>query len=249
MIKNIFKVLGSLFGLTIVSSFMWSFIFSMTTTPAEAEMTVEPFQGAIFYCGAATAVIVYALLHYQHAIRLNTAIDACDSNIKITIERNKQLLEKANKFVDKHLELEKSSVLETQKNAILRESSKSTERETSREDGTNEQFFKNKGKRNQKSTSDDKHKLVESSKEFAQILRGIPEYNMNKHVSRLFDEILKSEEELAAYRQHYNSLVEQFNSLIQQFPINLFRRFTSFTTREYYRLDVEEEFPDELLGL
>ncbi|WP_394405226.1 LemA family protein [Streptococcus sp. 20-1249] len=233
----------------ILATLLWSFIFSMTTTPEDAEMTVEPFKGAIFYCALATAIVVYIILNYQHAVRLNSAIDSCASNIKITAERNKQLLDKANKFVDKHLSLEKESVLEVQKNAVLRESSKSTERETNREDSTDEKFFKNKGRRDQLSKGDDKHKSVESSKEFAQILHDIPEYNMNKHVNRLFEEILKSEEDLAAYRQHYNYLVEQFNGMIKQFPLSLIRRLTSLKAREYYKIDIDEEFSDQLLGL
>lgn len=52
-----------------------------------------------------------------------------------------------------------------------------------------------------KSRLTEKHRSskVETSREFAQILNEAPYLNMSRAVSRLFDELFKSEEQLANY--------------------------------------------------
>lgn len=70
---------------------------------------------------------------------------------------------------------------------------------------------------------------------------------MSQAVSRLFDELFKSEQQLANYQRAYNEFVVYYNTKIKAFPLNFVKKW--YQPKEYYVVDIEDEFPDELLGL
>lgn len=228
--KSIFVTLLSLLGFTILSTFLWVIIFSMTITPEEVETIVEPFPNASFILGTLTTLVIYCCLTISEANRLSESCSQLASNIRITEERNRQLLSKANRFVDKHQEREKENLKELTQGVLVSEQSTVV-----------------KERMKYSLTENHRSSKVETSREFAQILDEIPDLNMPQAVSRLFDELLKSEKELANYQRAYNEFVAHYNTKIKAFPLNFLKKW--YQPKEYYVVDVEDEFPDELLGL
>ncbi len=65
--KSVFKSVCVFVGLGFLLTIVWLMIFSMTITPDDAEMTVEPFSGASVTFGFACALIANFIYQYNAA--------------------------------------------------------------------------------------------------------------------------------------------------------------------------------------
>ncbi|MFS1664252.1 LemA family protein [Streptococcus sp. zg-JUN1979] len=248
MAKSLLKTVLSLIGLLIVSSFLWIIIFSITT-PEESDTMVEPFRGAVLVGAVVTTSLVYLIVNTRQAVRLNEATEAAFSNISITKERNAKLLDKANRFLDKHLSLEKERLESFKDGVLVSEKETIIENSDSHDHHLLEKYAKKKEKRKQADQASKLNKRVETSKDFAQLLKDVPKSAMNQHVNRLFEEILKTEKELSDYQQYYNTLVEHYNAKLKEFPVNILKKSLKLQVKSYYILADEDDFSDELLGI
>lgn len=97
-----------LFALCVVGWILWIFIFSATITPEDAEMTVEPFQGASLIFGVLTGLLVCLGLKYNAMHKARQRTKSAFSGIKIFEERSEKLLDKANRVADKYMSFEGS---------------------------------------------------------------------------------------------------------------------------------------------
>ena len=101
---EILKLMAAL----ILGTFLWLLIFTVTTTPEDAEMTQEPFQGACFICGALTGLVITFGLKFNAMHQAQQRTKAMRSNIGIFEERATRLLDKANRVADKYMNFEGS---------------------------------------------------------------------------------------------------------------------------------------------
>lgn len=97
-----------LFAMMVIGWFFWLLIFSITITPEDAEMTVEPFRGASLLFGLLTGLIISAGLKYNAMHRAYQRTKSAYSNISIFNERAEKLLDKANRVADKYMDFEGS---------------------------------------------------------------------------------------------------------------------------------------------
>lgn len=221
--QNILLTLLKLIGIVILSTLVWVLIFSFMT-PVDVEEMQEPFTGAVFVFGAITAVILHVGMSYNKVRHLEQRANALWSNIEVIADRNSKLLDKANRFVDKHQDREKDHLVE-----VMQSASKTTKKEV---------YNPLKGKQ------------IESSQEFGQFLKGHPDLLANENVERLLQAIFDTENQLAQSRVDYNTAVEMFNSLIHQLPISLIGRLLQLQDKSYYQLpQAGDEITDEMLGL
>ncbi|MEY8462747.1 LemA family protein [Streptococcus merionis] len=222
--QSVLMYLLKLLGIIILATLVWVLIFSFTTTPEESDIVIEPFQGASFVFGVLTAVILSFSLHYNKTRHLEQRVDAFKSNIEIVEERNKKLLNQANRLVEKHQDKEKEAIVDVMQ-------AQST---TSRKEATHPL----------------KGKQIETSQEFGQFLKSMPQLRMNENIEKLLNAIFDTENQLAQSRVDYNTTVESYNSAIHQLPISLFAKLLKLKDKPYYQLSQSaEEFTDEMLGL
>ena len=66
-----------------------------------------------------------------------------------------------------------------------------------------------------------------------------PNLKADAHFTRLMEQLNGIESNIAYARQFYNDTVMKFNTRIQTFPGNIFARMFSFTEKEYF--EIEEE--------
>ncbi|WP_124059488.1 LemA family protein [Vaginisenegalia massiliensis] len=219
--RSIAKTITLMIFLMILATLLWALIFSFTT-PGDSQDIIEPFNGASMVFGILTVALIGLIYSYNQARQLEASIGASQSNILVTEKRNHDLLDKANRLVDKHRQNEKDEIL-----AFAKASSK-------------------------EQTSSDKTPVqtkVETSSEFGQFIQTVPELQANQHVHRLLDEIIQSENNLQTYRLHHNKLVEQFNASIQQFPLILIKGLAHLNTKDYYIIPEPNPITDDMLGL
>lgn len=221
MKKLTIKTIGSLILLLLLSMFLWIIIFT-AFTPKDHIETYEPFPGAVFLCALLTVVVVGFIMRYNQICQIEASIGAGLSNIEVTEKRNKDLMYKANRLIDKHRDNERQELLD---------------------------FAKASGKETNSSEKMPLNTKVESSKEFGRCITEIPELKANQNVQQLLNEIIISENKLQNDRLSYNELVEEFNTQINQLPLILIKGVTRLKTKEYYLVKYSEEITDEMLGL
>ncbi|MGT2896141.1 LemA family protein [Streptococcus entericus] len=220
--KNILVELLKGIGVVILSTLLWVLIFSFAS-PVESETVVEPFPGFFVGAGLVTSLIWHMVSQYNQIRRTEQAAKASKSHIQIIEERNEALLDKANRFVDKHQGLEKETILDLNKSVSkVRRSEEKTVMKSSK---------------------------VETSEEFGQFLRGMPELLANKNVERLLQEIFETENNLAQWKLSYNYQVEEYNTAIHQFPISLITKLVGLKDMEFYKEKPVADFTDEMLGI
>lgn len=221
--QNILLALLKLLGIVLLSSLVWVFIFAMMT-PDDIEGIQEPFNGSVFIFGSLTVVILHLGMSYNKVRHLEQRANALWSNIEVIADRNSKLLDKANRFVDKHQDREKDNLVD-----IMQSAGKTTKKEV---------YNPLKGKQ------------IESSQEFGQFLKGHPDLLANENVERLLQAIFDTENQLAQARVDYNTAVELFNSMIHQLPISLIGRLLQLQDKAYYQLpQTGDDITDEMLGL
>jgi len=113
--KNTMVELIKLLGMLIVGWILWLLIFAITITPDEVEDVVEPFQGASLVFGLITGIVIWLLIQLVWIRKGYQNIKAKESNIRIVQDREKGLLDKANRVVDKYLDHEKTTFVEVAK--------------------------------------------------------------------------------------------------------------------------------------
>lgn len=106
--SNVLIELLKLLAAIVIGWVLWIVIFTFTITPDNAEMTVEPFNGAAFLFGAITGLLIELGLKYNAVRKAYQQIKSSFSNIEILEEHSKKLLDKANRVVDKYLNYEGS---------------------------------------------------------------------------------------------------------------------------------------------
>ncbi|MDU1708470.1 MAG: hypothetical protein E6826_08150, partial [Anaerococcus vaginalis] len=113
--KSVFKSVCVFVGLGFLLTIVWLMIFSMTITPDDAEMTVEPFSGASVTFGFACALIANFIYQYNAAKSLEQRIYSNTSSLESIKIRNRDLIDKANRLIDKHQKNEKESYIDIAK--------------------------------------------------------------------------------------------------------------------------------------
>ena len=114
--KSVFKSVCVFVGLGFLLTIVWLIIFSMTITPDDAEMTVEPFSGASVTFGFACALIANFIYQYNSAKSLEQRIYSNTSSLESIKIRNRDLVDKANRLIDKHQKNEKESYIDIENN-------------------------------------------------------------------------------------------------------------------------------------
>lgn len=228
--KSVFKSVCVFVGLGFLLTIVWLMIFSMTITPEDAEMTVEPFSGASVTFGFACALIANFIYQYNSAKSLEQRIYSNTSSLESIKIRNRDLIDKANRLIDKHQKNEKESYIDIAKASY-------TKKEERHEKNTKDRL----------KTYSDEDVLVTSSQEFGNFINDFPELSNNQNVKTLLDEIINSENYLSNSKIELNRCIESYNSLIHQFPLVLLRKPLKFTDKEFYREEVQ--ITDEMLGI
>lgn len=228
--KSVFKSVCVFVGLGFLLTIVWLMIFSMTITPEDAEMTVEPFSGASVIFGFACALIANFIYQYNSAKSLEQRIYSNTSSLESIKIRNRDLIDKANRLIDKHQKNEKESYIDIAKASY-------TKKEERHEKNTKDRL----------KTYSDEDVLVTSSQEFGNFINDFPELSNNQNVKTLLDEIINSENYLSNSKIELNRCIESYNSLIHQFPLVLLRKPLKFTDKEFYREEVQ--ITDEMLGI
>lgn len=228
--KSVFKSVCVFVGLGFLLTIVWLMIFSMTITPENAEMTVEPFSGASVIFGFACALIANFIYQYNSAKSLEQRIYSNTSSLESIKIRNRDLIDKANRLIDKHQKNEKESYIDIAKASY-------TKKEERHEKNTKDRL----------KTYSDEDVLVTSSQEFGKFINDFPELSNNQNVKILLDEIINSENYLSNSKIELNRCIESYNSLIHQFPLVLLRKPLKFTDKEFYREEVQ--ITDEMLGI
>lgn len=228
--KSVFKSVCVFVGLGFLLTIVWLLIFSMTTTPENAEMTVEPFNGASVILGFSFALIANFIYQYNAAKSMEQRIYSNTSSLESIKIRNRDLIDKANRLIDKHQKNEKESYIDIAK-------ASSTKKEERHEKNTKDRL----------KTYSDEDVLVTSSQEFGNFINDFPELSNNQNVKILLDEIINSENYLSNSKIELNRCIESYNSLIHQFPLVLLRKPLKFTDKEFYREEVQ--ITDEMLGI
>lgn len=228
--KSVFKSVCVFVGLGFLLTIVWLMIFSMTITPDDAEMTVEPFSGASVTFGFACALIANFIYQYNSAKSLEQRIYSNTSSLESIKIRNRDLIDKANRLIDKHQKNEKESYIDIAKASY-------TKKEERHEKNTKDRL----------KTYSDEDVLVTSSQEFGNFINDFPELSNNQNVKTLLDEIINSENYLSNSKIELNRCIESYNSLIHQFPLVLLRKPLKFTDKEFYREEVQ--ITDEMLGI
>ena len=228
--KSVFKSVCVFVGLGFLLTIVWLMIFSMTITPEDAEMTVEPFSGASVIFGFACALIANFIYQYNSAKSLEQRIYSNTSSLESIKIRNRDLIDKANRLIDKHQKNEKESYIDIAKASY-------TKKEERHEKNTKDRL----------KTYSDEDVLVTSSQEFGKFINDFPELSNNQNVKILLDEIINSENYLSNSKIELNRCIESYNSLIHQFPLVLLRKPLKFTDKEFYREEVQ--ITDEMLGI
>lgn len=228
--KSVFKSVCVFVGLGFLLTIVWLMIFSMTITPDDAEMTVEPFSGASVTFGFACALIANFIYQYNSAKSLEQRIYSNTSSLESIKIRNRDLIDKANRLIDKHQKNEKESYIDIAKASY-------TKKEERHEKNTKDRL----------KTYSDEDVLVTSSQEFGKFINDFPELSNNQNVKTLLDEIINSENYLSNSKIELNRCIESYNSLIHQFPLVLLRKPLKFTDKEFYREEVQ--ITDEMLGI
>lgn len=228
--KSVFKSVCVFVGLGFLLTIVWLMIFSMTITPEDAEMTVEPFSGASVIFGFACALIANFIYQYNSAKSLEQRIYSNTSSLESIKIRNRDLIDKANRLIDKHQKNEKESYIDIAKASY-------TKKEERHEKNTKDRL----------KTYSDEDVLVTSSQEFGNFINDFPELSNNQNVKILLDEIINSENYLSNSKIELNRCIESYNSLIHQFPLALLRKPLKFTDKEFYREEVQ--ITDEMLGI
>lgn len=228
--KSVFKSVCVFVGLGFLLTIVWLIIFSMTITPEDAEMTVEPFSGASVIFGFACALIANFFYQYNSAKSLEQRIYSNTSSLESIKIRNRDLIDKANRLIDKHQKNEKESYIDIAKASY-------TKKEERHEKNTKDRL----------KTYSDEDVLVTSSQEFGKFINDFPELSNNQNVKILLDEIINSENYLSNSKIELNRCIESYNSLIHQFPLVLLRKPLKFTDKEFYREEVQ--ITDEMLGI
>ncbi|MGF6989751.1 LemA protein [Lachnospiraceae bacterium PM6-15] len=217
--KSTLIELLKLLGMTILGWFLWLWIFTITITPAEAEETIEPFQGASFIFGMITALIIWLFIQLTWARKGAQNIQAKASNIQIVADREKGLLDKANRVVDKYLNHEKSTFVET---AAVRSSVQ--------------------GKPARQT-------MIRSSHDFYQAIESYPELKVNESVMKLLEQIADCENTVANFKISYNDDVAKYNSAILNAPSFLRNLFGLKVAEFYNSHANDDEITDEMLGI
>lgn len=228
--KSVFKSVCVFVGLGFLLTIVWLMIFSMTITPDDAEMTVEPFSGASVTFGFACALIANFIYQYNSAKSLEQRIYSNTSSLESIKIRNRDLVDKANRLIDKHQKNEKESYIDIAKASSIK-------KEERHEKNTKDRL----------KTYSDEDVLVTSSQEFGKFINDFPELSNNQNVKILLDEIINSENYLSNSKIELNRCIESYNSLIHQFPLTLLRKPLKFTDKEFYREEVQ--ITDKMLGI
>ncbi len=228
--KSVFKSVCVFVGLGFLLTIVWLVIFSMTTTPEDAEMTVEPFNGASVILGFSFALIANFIYQYNAAKSMEQRIYSNTSSLESIKIRNRDLIDKANRLIDKHQKNEKESYIDIAK-------ASSTKKEERHEKNTKDRL----------KTYSDEDVLVTTSQEFGNFINDFPELSNNQNVKILLDEIINSENYLSNSKIELNRCIESYNSLIHQFPLVLLRKPLKFKDKEFYREEVQ--ITDEMLGI
>lgn len=228
--KSVFKSVCVFVGLGFLLTIVWLMIFSMTITPDDAEMTVEPFSGASVTFGFACALIANFIYQYNSAKSLEQRIYSNTSSLESIKIRNRDLVDKANRLIDKHQKNEKESYIDIAKASSIK-------KEERHEKNTKDRL----------KTYSDEDVLVTSSQEFGKFINDFPELSNNQNVKILLDEIINSENYLSNSKIELNRCIESYNSLIHQFPLALLRKPLKFTDKEFYREEVQ--ITDKMLGI
>lgn len=228
--KSVFKSVCVFVGLGFLLTIVWLMIFSMTITPDDAEMAVEPFSGASVIFGFACALIANFIYQYNTAKSLEQRIYSNTSSLESIKIRNRDLIDKANRLIDKHQKNEKESYIDIAKASY-------TKKEERHEKNTKDRL----------KTYSDEDVLVTSSQEFGNFINDFPELSNNQNVKTLLDEIINSENYLSNSKIELNRCIESYNSLIHQFPLVLLRKPLKFTDKEFYREEVQ--ITDKMLGI
>lgn len=228
--KSVFKTVAIFIALSLFLTLIWNLVFAMTITPADAEMTVEPFPGASLLLGVMTAFLSIFIFQFNQARALEQKISSNKSSIETIKKRNLDLMNKANRLVDKHQMVEKQSYLDLAKAS-----------------GGQKEEMKEVVEQHSLTGQKESQIHITTSQEFGKFMRDFPELSHNQNVQRLLDELINSENYLSDSKIILNQCVEAYNSLIHQFPLTLGRKVFKLEDASYYQDTLE--LTDEMLGL
>ena len=227
--KSVFKSVVLFIALGFLLTIVWLIVFA-SISPEDVETVAEPFPGASIIIGFVSAFIAYLIYQYNSAKGLEQKIFSNTSNIDAIRTRNNDLIDKANRLIDKHQKNEKESYID------IAHASSSTKEER------HEQNTKNHLK-----TYSDNDVQITTSQEFGTFIKNFPELGNNHNVQVLLNEIINSENYLSDSKIILNQSIEAYNSLIHQFPLTLLRSPLKLNDKEFYSENVV--ITDEMLGI
>lgn len=83
--------------------------------------------------------------------------------------------------------------------------------------------------------------LTEALSKFMLVVENYPDLKANQNFLSLQEELTSTENKISFARQSYNDQVLFFNNKIQMFPSNVIAGMFSFTKRDFFELENEEE--------
>lgn len=202
----------------VIGWILWVFIFACM--PGDGVDESEFFPGASVVFGILTGVLVTLGNKYNYIQKAFQTTKSTKSNIQVYQEKEKKLLEKANRVAEKYMNYE-----EKVQTNITKERTKGIEPTT-------------------------RHPRIHSSKQFMAQLENYPDLKANQSIIELLKQIQDCENSLAYQKVAYNTSVEEYNTLIHSFPETLLRLIFRFKDVEYYKVNNEEDIiSDEELGI
>lgn len=95
------------------------------------------------------------------------------------------------------------------------------------------------------SQSGDERQLVACLGRLLAVAEGYPELKADRHFLELQEELVNTEDRLAAARRFYNGNVRAFNTLCHAFPTSIVARLGSFRDADFFEVDpvVRREAP------
>lgn len=201
--------------------FLWVFIFSCM--PSAGGETNEIFPGASVVFGILTGVLVTLGNKFNNIQKAYQSTKSTRSGIKVYEEKEKKLLDKANRVAEKYMTYEER----VQTNITKERSKKYEEKDT-------------------------KSLQIHSSRQFQAHLENYPNLKANESIMELLKQIKDCENALAYAKTAYNTSVEEYNSMIHSFPETILRIIFRFKDVEYYSINNFEDkelVSDEELGI
>lgn len=171
--------------------------------------------------GVAVVLVAVIIGMYNSLVTLRNRVDESWSDIDVQLKRRHDLIPNLIETVKGYATHEQETftkVTEARNMAMQAQSS-----------GTPEQL------------AQAENMLTSTLKSLFALSENYPQLRANENFLKLQDELSDTENKVQASRRFYNGMVRDYNTKLQTVPTNIIANAFSFTARNFFELDSEEE--------